>query len=88
MFTAHSPRVEREAQGLGGGIVTYIAPEITASSRRDTGFGWPLQVQHSQANAMLDRTTPAQVRSGTLTEAKTVDCVASISGRLDTVGRA
>ena len=27
----------------GGGIVTYMAPEITASSRRDTGFGWPLQ---------------------------------------------
>ena len=50
MFTAHSPRVEREARERskklrewGGGIVTYIAPEITANSQRDTGFGWPLQ---------------------------------------------
>ena len=39
---ARGSREEQEAQRVGGGIVTYIAPEITASSRCDTGFGWPL----------------------------------------------
>ena len=29
---------------MGGGIVTYRAPEIAVSSRRDTGFGWLLHM--------------------------------------------
>ena len=49
-----SERLERGARGSesgGRGIVTYIAPEITASSRRDTGFGWPLHQLSPRADA-------------------------------------
>ena len=61
MFTAYSPRVEREAREKskrlrewGEGVVTYMAPEITASSRRDTGFGWQLHMVSEICLALLD----------------------------------
>ena len=33
----------RYKEKLQAKFVTYMAPEITASSRRNTGLGWPLQ---------------------------------------------
>ena len=73
MFTAHSPTVEREARdkserlrewgGVLGfrGIVTYMAPEITAAGRHDTGFCLPQQNPISRQPAFKMTATCAGV---------------------------